>query len=35
VRWEVVRQMGFAWLITIPATAVLAIGVLGLWRWLT
>jgi PiT family inorganic phosphate transporter len=35
VRWEVVRQMGFAWLITIPATAGLAAGVLAVWRLLT
>jgi inorganic phosphate transporter, PiT family len=35
VRWEVVRQMGFAWLITIPATAGLAIGMLAVWRLLT
>ncbi len=33
VRWEVVRQMGFAWLITMPLTALLAAGMLGLW-WL-
>lgn len=35
VNWTVVRQMGLAWLITIPATAVLAAVTLGLWRQLT
>jgi inorganic phosphate transporter, PiT family len=33
VRWQVVRQMGFAWLITIPATAALALCALAAWRW--
>jgi phosphate/sulfate permease len=28
----VVRQMGFAWLITIPAAAALAVAALGIWR---
>jgi inorganic phosphate transporter, PiT family len=32
VHWAVVRQMGLAWLITLPACAVLAIGALGIWR---
>jgi PiT family inorganic phosphate transporter len=35
VNWSVVRQMGLAWLITIPITAGLAAGILGLVRWLT
>jgi PiT family inorganic phosphate transporter len=35
VNWSVVRQMGLAWLITIPITAVLAGALLGMWRWLT
>jgi len=35
VNWSVVRQMGLAWLITMPATAVLAGVTLGLWRQLT
>jgi PiT family inorganic phosphate transporter len=35
VHWAVVRQMGLAWLITIPAAAALAAGALGLWRLLT
>ena len=34
VHWEVVRQMGVAWLITLPSTAVLAALVFELWRWL-
>ena len=35
VHWEVVRQMGVAWLITLPSTAVLAALVFELWQWLT
>jgi PiT family inorganic phosphate transporter len=34
VRWAVVRQMGLAWLITIPAAGVLAACALVFWRWL-
>lgn len=34
VRWSLVRHMGLAWLITIPATGALAVGVLQLWQWL-
>lgn len=34
VHWSVVRQMGLAWLITIPATAILAGVTLGIWRQL-
>ena len=32
VRWEIVRDMGMAWLTTIPAAAVLAVVVLLVWR---
>src|SRR5437660_1340147 len=32
VRWAVVREMGVAWLITLPAAAVLAALALPLWR---
>lgn len=32
VRWEIVREMGVAWLTTIPAAALLAVGVLLIWR---
>ena len=32
VRWEIVREMGLAWLTTIPAAALLAVGVLLVWR---
>ena len=32
VHWAVVRLMALAWLITIPVTAALAAGTLGLWR---
>jgi PiT family inorganic phosphate transporter len=35
VRWAIVRQMGLAWLITIPTTAVLAAVTLGVWRLVT
>ncbi len=33
VRWLVVRQMGLAWLVTIPASGLLAIGIYGIWQW--
>jgi PiT family inorganic phosphate transporter len=33
VRWAIVRHMAAAWLITIPATAVLAAAALVGWRW--
>jgi PiT family inorganic phosphate transporter len=32
VHWAVVRQMGIAWLLTLPATAALAAVALGGWR---
>jgi PiT family inorganic phosphate transporter len=32
VRWQVVRQIGIAWLITIPAAALLSIAIFGLWQ---
>jgi inorganic phosphate transporter, PiT family len=35
VRWAIVRQMGLAWLVTMPITAVIAVGMLELVRWLT
>ena len=35
VRWAVVRSMLIAWLLTVPATAVIAIVALFPWRWLT
>lgn len=34
VDWSVVREMGLAWMTTIPASAALAALVLPLWRWL-
>lgn len=34
VRWQIVREMGIAWLTTIPAAALLAVGVLLGWRTL-
>jgi inorganic phosphate transporter, PiT family len=33
VRWEVVRAMGIAWVITMPGAAVLAIAALAAWNW--
>lgn len=35
VHWEVVRQIGFAWLITLPITAVLAVVAYELWGLVT
>ena len=35
VNWSLVRQIGLAWLITIPVTALLAGGILAVWRVLT
>jgi PiT family inorganic phosphate transporter len=35
VRWGVVREMGIAWLTTIPATALCAALALLLWRWIS
>jgi PiT family inorganic phosphate transporter len=35
VNWSVVRQIGLAWLITIPITGVLAAATLTLWEWVT
>jgi PiT family inorganic phosphate transporter len=35
VHWSIVRQMGLAWLITIPITAALAAVTLEVVRWLT
>jgi inorganic phosphate transporter, PiT family len=34
VRWGVVRDIGVAWVVTMPATAVLAMALTPLWRWL-
>lgn len=34
VRWGIVREMGLAWLITVPAAGVFAVGVLLGWRLL-
>jgi PiT family inorganic phosphate transporter len=33
VNWAIVRHMGLAWLITMPATAALAAVALLVWRW--
>jgi PiT family inorganic phosphate transporter len=32
VRWQIVREMGIAWLTTIPAAALMAVAVLLVWR---
>ena len=34
VRWAIVREMGIAWVITLPASAALAAAVLPIWRLL-
>jgi PiT family inorganic phosphate transporter len=34
VHWLIVRQMGLAWLITIPITALLAAAFYGVEQWL-
>ena len=34
VRWVIVKEMGIAWVTTIPATAILAAVALALWRWI-
>lgn len=34
VHWAIVRHMGLAWLVTMPATAALAAVALVVWRWL-
>jgi PiT family inorganic phosphate transporter len=34
VNWAIVRHIGLAWLITIPATAALSAVALVFWRWL-
>ncbi len=35
VRWQIVRNMGFAWLITLPVAAALAVVALQIVWWLT
>jgi inorganic phosphate transporter, PiT family len=35
VHWSVVRNMGLAWLITMPVSAALGVVALGLWRLVT
>jgi inorganic phosphate transporter, PiT family len=35
VNWAIVRNIGLAWLFTIPMTAALAAVALSLWRWVT
>ena len=34
VRWAVVSEIGAAWLVTLPSSAVVAALVLPIWRWL-
>lgn len=34
VHWAIVREMGLAWLITLPASALLAVGFFELLQWL-
>jgi PiT family inorganic phosphate transporter len=33
IRWEIVREMGIAWLTTIPASALIAAVSFMIWRW--
>jgi inorganic phosphate transporter, PiT family len=35
IRWAVVREMGLAWVTTIPAAAALAAVLLSAWRWVS
>jgi PiT family inorganic phosphate transporter len=35
VHWAIVRQMGLAWLVTMPITAAISVAILELVRWLT
>ncbi len=35
VNWSLIRQIGLAWLITMPITGLLAAGTLAVWQWLT
>jgi len=35
VHWEIVREMGLAWITTLPASALLAIVTVPFWRWVT
>ena len=35
VHWAVVRAMGLAWLLTLPATAALAVAAYGAWTAVT
>lgn len=35
VHWEIVRQMGVAWVVTMPITGVLAAALFGLWTVIT
>jgi phosphate/sulfate permease len=35
VHWAIVREMGLAWMITLPASALLAVGFFELLQWLT
>lgn len=35
INWAIVREMGLAWLITLPAAALIAVGVFEILQWLT
>ena len=35
IRWAVVREIGIAWMTTIPATALLAAVAIVVWRWVS
>ena len=34
VRWSVVGEIGLAWLVTLPVSAILGAGFFEVWRWL-
>jgi PiT family inorganic phosphate transporter len=34
IHWALVRQIGIAWVITMPITAAIAAVALVVWRWL-
>ncbi len=34
IRWQVVSQIGVAWVVTLPGCALLAVGFTPLWRWI-
>ena len=35
IHWAIVREMGFAWVLTLPAAGLLAVGIFEFAQWLT